>query len=631
MSGEVAKLTASLALNSSNFEAGLAKANARLAESNGFFGNFFNSAQKGFAQAGKAVEGFVGKIEGFKAGIVALVGAYGMTELIKSQIESATAVKELSERLDLSTDSLQKFQYASKLSRVEATTFETAVERLNSKIASGALHYKDTQTALYSIANAVASAKTEMAKLAIVNDAFGTKLGAKMLPLLNQGAAGLKKLGQEAQDTGNVIDGETIDATKRFSDQLQILISTTEKNFQKGFLQELVGKSGDLRDIYTDPKFAEGIKGIGELFGLLAKAMVGVVDAIGGIISGVTRLNDNPAWQSYLQKIVTLRGGDSSGILGAFYNKPAPAPPDAEEIAFQKAWAQYNKTGAPGAIGPPAPNGNDGTTAPYVPSGKTTAQTANAYASILSSLKTQTDELRAQNELWGQNDGLIEQAKEAMKIQNQLSKDGITLTQSQRAELNKYLQELAQQKQLQEEQKKYQEEMKGLTDTIEQDFTDAIFKGGKLSTVFNNLAKQLAEMAFKADVLKPLFGDGSNGSTGLLTGFVSMIGRGIFGPPPGSYATGIARVPYDMAAFIHKDEEIVPAQEARSARRNGGAVTVNVIDNVGNKVSANATESNGGTTVEVMLDQLTAKNMSRSGTRTNDALKAQASRTIVRR
>lgn len=71
-------------------------------------------------------------------------------------------------------------------------------------------------------ADGIASLKTETEKLAVVNDIFG-RGGAKLLPLFNEGAAGIEKLRQRARDLGFVMSKEATEAAERFTDRLNEL------------------------------------------------------------------------------------------------------------------------------------------------------------------------------------------------------------------------------------------------------------------------------------------------------------------------------------------------------------------------------------------------------------------------
>jgi len=71
-------------------------------------------------------------------------------------------------------------------------------------------------------ADGIKGLKTETEKIAVVNDIFG-RGGAKLLPLLNQGAEGIRKLRQQARDLGFVMSQEAVEASEDFTDRLNEL------------------------------------------------------------------------------------------------------------------------------------------------------------------------------------------------------------------------------------------------------------------------------------------------------------------------------------------------------------------------------------------------------------------------
>lgn len=629
---KVASLTADLSVKTSNFEAGLQRAGTRLGVFNRQTNSFFNSNKKGFAAVGGGVDTLVGKFNVLKGSIAAVVGAAGLTALIKQQITAASAIKDTADRLELGTTALQKYQYAAKQVGIDNETLEQGIGKLNAKIADGSLKYKSAGDGLNSIADAVKNAKTSQERLNIVNDQFGDKLGKKMLPMLKNGAAGLRALGDEAERTGSVIKDSTIQAADQLGDNLDALVTTIEKNFSQGFLDQLVGQSSSLRDVYTDPKFSEGIKNLGGAFGDLAAEILKAAAALGTFIGWYQELADKVhKWDQEAWDKIMKAGSD------AFDS------PEAKKRLANKMGAKQYPLAVGEVYGPTMGGKMGGAGTPDIPTGKpsafgktgkTTKELSDATKAIFDGLKNETDQLKIQTDMYGQKASAIERARKEMEIQNKLSADGITLTKAQKAQLEEYLDKLGQQKQLQEDQEKYNETMKEFNDVVKDSFSDAILNGGKLSNVFNSLSQQIIKMAAQKAILEPLFGNGTAGSTGLFTSFLGAVGSAIFGGPPAvpaaSHATGQARVPYDMNVRVHKNEKIVPASE--NMRGGGGQLTVKVIDRNNSKITEGAQkQTSNGTELELMVDRATAKKIGQRGSQTNQALGAYNSRATVRR
>ncbi len=181
---------------------------------------------QGLGKASQATKKFTNEASGALSGLAkGFAGAFtvgAFVSITKAAIDSASNLKDLSESLGLTTDELQKYTYAAKLAGVDSDKLQTAFTKLNSQIAAGELPYKTTGDAIQDISDRVKNATTNIERAAIVNEAFGAKLGAKLIPFLSSGSEGLKLLGEEAERLGIVINGGTIEATEKFGDQLDI-------------------------------------------------------------------------------------------------------------------------------------------------------------------------------------------------------------------------------------------------------------------------------------------------------------------------------------------------------------------------------------------------------------------------
>jgi Ca2+/Na+ antiporter len=71
-------------------------------------------------------------------------------------------------------------------------------------------------------ADGIATLTTETDRLAVVNDIFG-RGGAKILPLLKEGAEGIRKYREQARELGFVLDEEATEASENFIDRLNEL------------------------------------------------------------------------------------------------------------------------------------------------------------------------------------------------------------------------------------------------------------------------------------------------------------------------------------------------------------------------------------------------------------------------
>lgn len=150
---------------------------------------------------------------------------------------------------------------------------------------------------------------------------------------------------------------------------------------------------------------------------------------------------------------------------------------------------------------------------------------------------------------------------------------------------------------------------------------DAIVEGKKLSDVMKALGDDILRILTRKAVTEPL---GNAFSSIFETSGIGSIFSGLLP----SFAVGTDYVPHDMVAQIHKGERIVPAHENRGM---GGDININIQNNAGARVSATANETGSGMDINVMIDQAVADNMLRRGSRTNQALGAFSSQSLIRR
>lgn len=189
---------------------------------------------------------------------------------------------------------------------------------------------------------------------------------------------------------------------------------------------------------------------------------------------------------------------------------------------------------------------------------------------------------------------------------------------------------------------------KDLGRTMSSSFEEAITSGEKLGDVLGSLLDDIEKILLRRVVTEPLdgfitdlisgsgtssksSGGGSSGG-GFLDGIGSFVGDLFSGITP--FAVGTNNVPKDMIAQVHKGEMIVPAYDAQKMRNGGGGggnVNVIINNNSNSSVTTSSKDNGDGTQLNIMIDQAVADNMSRKGTRTNQALNSQLNQTRIKR
>lgn len=176
----------------------------------------------------------------------AVIGAgTSLFALAKLTANAGDRAKKMSQSLGLTTEALQELEYAAKIGGVEQREFTTAIRQLSNSANDASLgletykraydflgisvigtegKLKNTDIILAEVADKFKSMEDGAKKTAIANDLFG-RSGAALIPLLNEGAAGIAKLRTEALEAGKVISDKDARASEEFNDSLTRLFA----------------------------------------------------------------------------------------------------------------------------------------------------------------------------------------------------------------------------------------------------------------------------------------------------------------------------------------------------------------------------------------------------------------------
>jgi hypothetical protein len=168
--------------------------------------------------------------------------AYSIVGSIKSTIASADHLNSLSQAAGVSVEQLSKLNYAASLSDISSEALAGSLNKLTKAMSSAAQEgagpaalafnalgisvknqdgtLKSSSAMLSEIADKFASYKDGASKTALAIAIFGDA-GARLIPMLNQGSAGLKDAGDEAEKFGLVLDKKTTLAAAAFNENLK--------------------------------------------------------------------------------------------------------------------------------------------------------------------------------------------------------------------------------------------------------------------------------------------------------------------------------------------------------------------------------------------------------------------------
>lgn len=215
--------------------------------------------EKSISRADRAIEGLK---KGLEALAVVEVGKK-IFEQFENIASTASDLSHLAEKTGTSVGALQELQYAAKMADVDAGTLQmglvhlsksaqdaatlgglagAAFHRLGLSVKGSNGHLKPSAQLLSELADKFAKMPDGPEKTAAAQDLL-SRSGAEMIPLLNQGSAGLAKYGAEARKAGVVMSAGLIKQGVALDDGLKRLHATLT-GLTYAILGPFVGKVG---------------------------------------------------------------------------------------------------------------------------------------------------------------------------------------------------------------------------------------------------------------------------------------------------------------------------------------------------------------------------------------------------
>jgi len=187
---------------------------------------YTSAFEKGLRKSQASLSSFasgIGKIGAVAAKSFALIGGAAIAGLsipVKAALESIDAMGKLSDRLNITTESLAGLKYASDLSGNSFDTLTNGLTKLQKNIGEASIGNKaleesfttlglsteqlkgmDTYEAFKLIADKINELPTSVDRTTLAMQLFG-KSGAELLPLIKEGSAGLDAMQKEAEALG---------------------------------------------------------------------------------------------------------------------------------------------------------------------------------------------------------------------------------------------------------------------------------------------------------------------------------------------------------------------------------------------------------------------------------------------
>lgn len=287
-------------------------------------------AATAFDAAGDKLDAIAGKMNtvSMAAGAVTT----GMVALAAKTALLADDLNTLSTQTGLSTDELQKFQYASDLIDVDMETLTGSMSKLIKNMATAQKGTGDAAAAFTELGISITDGNGELRDHHEVFDEVIKKLGEyengterdalamqilgksaqDLNPLIMGGADALKELGNEAEEAGLILSGDTLDTINEFNDEIDTMKATvkgTANVVGAALAEEMLPILQE-----TTPILKDILKWIRELdSGTLAVIAViaAVVTAIGPLLTALGQMSHGI---SAIMRITPMLSGAFSGF-----------------------------------------------------------------------------------------------------------------------------------------------------------------------------------------------------------------------------------------------------------------------------------------------------------------------------
>lgn len=240
-------------------------------------------------QKGDALIGKIGKVA---VGVgAAIAGAFAVSKIrswVNEVADAGSAADDLSQRLGLSAEAVQEFDYALKREDASIGDLKMAMKTLaNSGV-------KDVEEGILKLADQFQQMEDGPKKTKLAIEKLG-KSGIALIPFLNNGRAGIQGMREDARRLGVVIDNETVGAFANFGDTTYKLdaawrgIKTRLVTAILPALQELVDKANAWIATHQD----EIARALSVAIDLAATAMKGLGYAVEAIIEVLGFLSEH--------------------------------------------------------------------------------------------------------------------------------------------------------------------------------------------------------------------------------------------------------------------------------------------------------------------------------------------------
>ena len=239
-----------------------------------------------------------------------------MPDAIKGAIDHAAALDRAAQKAGTTVDALSRLAYAASFSEVGLDDLTSSLGKLSKQMADATQNstgvaasafaalgisvtdtngrLRDAGDVFKDIADRFSRINDGATKTAIAMALFG-KTGAQLIPLLNEGTAGLRRFASESDRTGNTISTKTAEAANHFNDtltKLQMILSGVINKLAQDALPTLQALADKI--VSLNPEIAKWTTLLGGVAVALVPIGIGIsalTPIVSGLTAGVVALN----------------------------------------------------------------------------------------------------------------------------------------------------------------------------------------------------------------------------------------------------------------------------------------------------------------------------------------------------
>lgn len=244
---------------------------------------------------GNKAQAVADKTKALSAAAAGLLVAIGGAA-VKSA-EWADNLNTLSQQTGITTEDLQKMQYASEIVDVSVDDIAGSMTKLrkamvsdnkadvfaqlgvNVRDSTGAL--RDSSDVFYEVLDRLGKVGNETERDALAMEVFG-RSADQLAGIIDDGGAALKQLGEEAAQLGIILDQDTLDAMNKVNDEIERLKAQAKGEFAKAGAAALEALTPLLEDIVG------ALAKVLEFIGNLSPEVIKVVAIIAAVVAAIS-------------------------------------------------------------------------------------------------------------------------------------------------------------------------------------------------------------------------------------------------------------------------------------------------------------------------------------------------------